>query len=84
MTNINFEADQREDLDSVNEAGSLAEQVVNYFINLSTLLPGPAPWATQRCPGCVIVNLPCVICPTLLFLSRLPISRQKKARNKSG
>ena len=28
MSNINFEADQREDLDSVNEAGSLAEQVV--------------------------------------------------------
>jgi len=26
--NINFEEDQREDLDSVNEAGSLAEQVV--------------------------------------------------------
>ena len=25
---INFEADQRENLDSVNEAGSLAEQVV--------------------------------------------------------
>ena len=28
MSNINVEADQREDLDSVNEAGSLAEQVV--------------------------------------------------------
>ena len=28
MSNINFEVDQREDLDSVNEAGSLAEQVV--------------------------------------------------------
>ena len=28
MSNINFEEDQREDLDSVNEAGSLAEQVV--------------------------------------------------------
>ena len=28
MSNINFEADQREDLDSVNEAGNLAEQVV--------------------------------------------------------
>ena len=28
MSNINFDADQREDLDSVNEAGSLAEQVV--------------------------------------------------------
>ena len=28
MSNINFEQDKREDLDSVNEAGSLAEQVV--------------------------------------------------------
>ena len=28
MSNINFEQDRREDLDSVNEAGSLAEQVV--------------------------------------------------------
>jgi hypothetical protein len=28
MSNINFEEDQRADLDSVNEAGSLAEQVV--------------------------------------------------------
>ena len=28
MSNINFEEDQREDLDSVNEAGSLAAQVV--------------------------------------------------------
>ena len=28
MNNINFEEDQRADLDSVNEAGSLAEQVV--------------------------------------------------------
>ena len=28
MSNINFEEDQRKDLDSVNEAGSLADQVV--------------------------------------------------------
>ena len=28
MSNINFEQDKREDLDSVNEAGSLADQVV--------------------------------------------------------
>ena len=28
MNNINFEQDKREDLDSVNEAGSLADQVV--------------------------------------------------------
>ena len=28
MNSINFEEDQREDLDSVKEAGSLAEQVV--------------------------------------------------------
>ena len=28
MSNINFEADQREDLDSVNDAKSLSDQVV--------------------------------------------------------
>ena len=29
MSTIDFEQDQRENLESVNEAGSLAEQVVN-------------------------------------------------------
>ena len=50
-------------------------------------LPGeidlPA-WPHQRSPGCVIVLFTCVVPPHTHIQIPIPISRQKKARNKSG
>ena len=65
MSNINFEEDQREDLDSVNEAGSLAEQVVKLQKSAHCASSKPprrnharttrGPYEARFCPRC---NLP--------------------------